>query len=66
MITKIELQLWMGLYKQYYAFEDCLPEGYKIKLRGYNIFLKAISMVCSLLLLDTKISKLWKGPEKIN
>ncbi|XP_053623950.1 fer-1-like protein 6 isoform X2 [Plodia interpunctella] len=68
MITKIELQLWMGLYKQYYAFEDCLPEGYKIKLRGYNIFLKAISMIleCRVFIYNAKLTGVIDNNAKTN
>ncbi|XP_060809818.1 fer-1-like protein 6 [Amyelois transitella] len=56
-IAKIELQFWMGLYIQYLAFEDSLPPGYKIKLKGYNIFLKANPMIleCRVFIYSAKL-----------
>ncbi|CAH0703240.1 unnamed protein product [Spodoptera exigua] len=42
---KVELILWMGLYRQIHAFEGCLPKGYKLKVKDFDMCLKTSTMV---------------------
>ncbi|KAJ8736895.1 hypothetical protein PYW07_000166 [Mythimna separata] len=42
---KVELLLWMGLYRQMQSFENCLPKGYKPKVNDYEMSLKTSKMV---------------------
>ncbi|PZC81246.1 otoferlin [Helicoverpa armigera] len=42
---KVELILWMGLYRQIHAFEGCLPKGYKLKIKDYDMCLKTSTMM---------------------
>ncbi|KAM3968476.1 otoferlin [Aphomia sociella] len=47
---KIELLLWMGLYRQNSAFESCLPKGYKLKIRDSEMCLNS-----SMLMLECRV-----------
>ncbi|KAF9407187.1 hypothetical protein HW555_012702, partial [Spodoptera exigua] len=42
---KVELILWMGLYRQIHAFEGCLPKGYKLKVKDFDMCLKTSTMM---------------------
>lgn len=37
--------MWMGLYRQIHAFENCLPKGYKLKSKDYDMCIKSSPMV---------------------
>ncbi|XP_030019882.1 otoferlin isoform X2 [Manduca sexta] len=55
---KIELLLWMGLYKQISAFETYVPTGYKIKVKENEMCLKATTVMleCRLFVYQAKLS----------
>ncbi|KAJ0183968.1 hypothetical protein K1T71_000391 [Dendrolimus kikuchii] len=39
--AKVELMLWMGLYRQMGAFESYLPHGHKLGIKEYDIYMKS-------------------------
>ncbi|CAB3226218.1 unnamed protein product [Arctia plantaginis] len=55
---KIELIMWMGLYRQIHAFENCLPKGYKLKSKDYDMCIKSSPMVleCRVFIFRAKIN----------
>ncbi|KAJ8737899.1 hypothetical protein PYW08_000494 [Mythimna loreyi] len=42
---KVELILWMGLYRQMQSFDNYLPKGYKLKVNDYEMSLKTSTMM---------------------
>ncbi|CAH0577888.1 unnamed protein product [Chrysodeixis includens] len=42
---KVELIFWMGLFRQIHAFESCLPKGYKLKVKDFDMCLKTATMI---------------------
>ncbi|XP_026747253.1 otoferlin-like isoform X2 [Trichoplusia ni] len=42
---KVELIIWMGLYRQIHAFDSCLPKGFKLKVKDYDMCLKTATMM---------------------
>ncbi|XP_045784578.1 fer-1-like protein 6 [Maniola jurtina] len=64
---KVELLLWMGLYRQRSAFESCLPVGYHLKLKEYDMCIKSTAMMleCRAFIYKGKINSGFHGPESL-
>ncbi|XP_069364926.1 otoferlin-like [Maniola hyperantus] len=64
---KVELLLWMGLYRQRSAFESCLPIGYHLKLKEYDMCIKTTAMMleCRAFIYKGKISSSFNGLESL-
>uniref|UniRef100_A0A2A4JU35 C2 domain-containing protein n=1 Tax=Heliothis virescens TaxID=7102 RepID=A0A2A4JU35_HELVI len=56
---KVELILWMGPYRQIHAFETCLPKGYKLKVKDYDMCLKTSTMMleCRVFIYRAKLNE---------
>ncbi|XP_072930870.1 otoferlin-like isoform X2 [Epargyreus clarus] len=39
-VGKVELLAWMGLHEHSSAFEQCMPIGYKLKIKDFNMCVK--------------------------
>lgn len=37
--------MWMGIFKQIKSFDEHLPDGYKMKVKNYEMGIKTTSMV---------------------
>ncbi|XP_039764013.1 fer-1-like protein 6, partial [Pararge aegeria] len=55
---KVELLLWMGLYRQRSVFDFYLPSGYNLKVKEYEMSLKSTTMMveCRAFIYKAKLS----------
>ncbi|XP_062533076.1 otoferlin isoform X2 [Bombyx mori] len=44
-VGKLEMLMWMGLFKQIKSFDGHLPDGYKMKVKNYDMGIKTTSMM---------------------
>ncbi|KAL0851779.1 hypothetical protein ABMA28_000089 [Loxostege sticticalis] len=55
---KLEVMLWMGLYRQNFAFEGCLPGGLKLRIKDLEMVIKTTVMMleCRVFIYKAKIN----------
>lgn len=58
---KVEMLMWMGMFNDVNLFKNCLPKGFKVKIRENEMCIKSnTSVSCFSNIMDSKLSQIYR------